>query len=435
MWGLNTKKIEKYEKPVSDPISTRIQTWDIHQGAVKNVQQFSTNRAYTAIVAEKKQLGSNIDYDDIQQAIDAVEVLGGGTVFIKSGTYYPRSPIILKSNVNLLGESPNTTIIDLSVAGDLADGGIQARDVNIKASLSGTVAVTNGSATVTGTSTDFIAIGTQSGDYIQIRGNLYEILAVASNTSLTLTNAYQGVGESSLAYDIRRVVSNISVSGIRVTNGKLATTAGAGFGLFGAYNIQIFNVTVDNCTIGIDANKLFYSVIRDNKLVSNSTYGVVINAVSQTYIQRNVCAGNDTGGIQLATTLSLDRPTFIQNNICNSNDDYGIHLFVGNNGVISGNSCSSNGVHGIYGEGVTYNIIKDNNCSYNGTDGIHLTNRISVQSEYNIVLSNICANNADDGIEFTSGCDNSNLCHNVTVNNSGTDIVDSGSGNTVFDNT
>jgi len=47
----------------------------------------------------------------IQQVIDAVYDAGGGRVFIKAGTYSINSTITLKSNVSLVGENPNSTIL------------------------------------------------------------------------------------------------------------------------------------------------------------------------------------------------------------------------------------------------------------------------------------------------------------------------------------
>lgn len=67
--------------------------------------------------------GSTDDLDVIQKAIDEVSALGGGTVFFPKGTYIV-SPymqtrrIVPKSNVNLLGEGPNSVIKVKDDAGD-----------------------------------------------------------------------------------------------------------------------------------------------------------------------------------------------------------------------------------------------------------------------------------------------------------------------------
>ncbi|WP_176706583.1 right-handed parallel beta-helix repeat-containing protein [Paenibacillus hemerocallicola] len=67
--------------------------------------------------------GSTDDLDVIQKAIDEVFALGGGTVFFPKGTYivapYMQTRrIVPKSNVNLLGEGPNSVIKVKDDAGD-----------------------------------------------------------------------------------------------------------------------------------------------------------------------------------------------------------------------------------------------------------------------------------------------------------------------------
>lgn len=69
----------------------------------------------------------------------------------------------------------------------------------------GTVAVTNGSTTVTGTGTGFAA-NTRVGDaFIGPDGRQYELANVASDTVISITPAYQGVTASGASYAIMPV--------------------------------------------------------------------------------------------------------------------------------------------------------------------------------------------------------------------------------------
>jgi hypothetical protein len=68
----------------------------------------------------------------------------------------------------------------------------------------GTVAVTNGSTTVTGTGTNWFNAGITGFNHIFINGAFYQICAVASATSLTLTAPYPGTTLSGLTYQIVR---------------------------------------------------------------------------------------------------------------------------------------------------------------------------------------------------------------------------------------
>jgi hypothetical protein len=64
----------------------------------------------------------------------------------------------------------------------------------------GTIAVTNGSATVTGTSTTFTSIGIAAGDKVSILDVIYTVSSVDSATQITLTANYAGTNGSGLAY-------------------------------------------------------------------------------------------------------------------------------------------------------------------------------------------------------------------------------------------
>lgn len=81
------------------------------EGELQSPIMATTRRpAYRAIVSPTR--GDGADYDNIQKAIDTVHELGGGTVFIKSGTYYISSTILLYDNVTLQGEDPYLSILD-----------------------------------------------------------------------------------------------------------------------------------------------------------------------------------------------------------------------------------------------------------------------------------------------------------------------------------
>lgn len=91
--------------------------------------------------------------------------------------------------------------------GDVAQRGGYARTVNMPidgtSATAGTVAVTNGSTTVTGTGTNFTS-AMVGGGFIKTGDTAsYKITAVASTTSLTLGSSYSGTTSSGSAYTIR----------------------------------------------------------------------------------------------------------------------------------------------------------------------------------------------------------------------------------------
>ena len=65
----------------------------------------------------------------------------------------------------------------------------------------GTVQATNGSAVVTGTTTEFIS-GVRIGDGIVIDGKVYEVTNVASNTLISVTPAFEGTSGSNKKYAV-----------------------------------------------------------------------------------------------------------------------------------------------------------------------------------------------------------------------------------------
>ena len=61
------------------------------------------------------------DFGTIQEGIDAATT--GDTIFISTGTYSPETgeyfPIIMISNINLIGENEETTILDAQQTGSV----------------------------------------------------------------------------------------------------------------------------------------------------------------------------------------------------------------------------------------------------------------------------------------------------------------------------
>jgi hypothetical protein len=99
----------------------------------------------------------------------------------------------------------------------------------------GTVAINNGSATVTGTGTAFVANATIGEGFLGPDGRIYEITAIASNTSLTIAPNYLGSNVTGQAYAIAPLRGRIADL-ITETSTLLSSFApvrdGIGAGLF-----------------------------------------------------------------------------------------------------------------------------------------------------------------------------------------------------------
>ncbi|THG40447.1 hypothetical protein [Sphingomonas olei] len=99
----------------------------------------------------------------------------------------------------------------------------------------GSVAVTNGSAIVTGAGTDFVG-NTQAGEaFLGPDGREYEISGVQSATQLTIIPAYQGASAGGQAYGIQPTASfarDLAILAAQLLNTFGAVRDGVGQGLF-----------------------------------------------------------------------------------------------------------------------------------------------------------------------------------------------------------
>jgi hypothetical protein len=85
--------------------------YQLPTGGLSYTQLNPASRPHSAIVTLSKKQGS---FDNIQAAINHVNSLGGGTVFIKAGIYVLSSDLTLFSDITLQGEDSDTTIIDFN---------------------------------------------------------------------------------------------------------------------------------------------------------------------------------------------------------------------------------------------------------------------------------------------------------------------------------
>ena len=143
---------------------------------------------YGAIV----DAAGNGDYLLLSAAVTAGET----SIFVRSGTYNETATITLTNNNTIIvGEKRDTTIIDFGAnAATLAVSG------TLRTPTPGTITGTNGSTTVTGVGTNFLAGGVSAGDYIVIEETYHEISSVTDALNLELVVAYQGATISGQAY-------------------------------------------------------------------------------------------------------------------------------------------------------------------------------------------------------------------------------------------
>ena len=146
----------------------------------------------------------------------------------------------------------------------------------------GTVSVTNGSTTVTGSGTDFIS-GVQVGEGLYIGGDLYEIATIVSGTELTLADAYLGSTATGQDYKIiptQSLVADLSSGVANLISDFADVRDYAGNGKFNDGSVSSPAITFTQ-----DQNNGLYRIGSDNwglvaggeKIVDVSTNGIKLD--------------------------------------------------------------------------------------------------------------------------------------------------------------
>lgn len=149
----------------------------------------------------------------------------------------------------------------------------------------GSVAVTNGSAIVTGAGTDFVG-NTQAGEvFLGPDGRVYEISAVHSATQLTIIPNYQGASAGGQAYGIQPTASfarDLAVLTAQLLNTFGAVRDGIGQGLFpdGSVAAPALRFAADQDTgfarTGANTMSLITGGVERLKILSNGFVGIGI---------------------------------------------------------------------------------------------------------------------------------------------------------------
>lgn len=345
----------------------------------------------------------------LQSAIDAVALLGGGTVSLVPDTYGATTSFTLPSNVTLDG---NGSVIDF------VGGAYQFLVQGSNAYSTGTVTATYASNTVTGAGTTWTAA--MVGQSILIGDYWYTIATRTSNTSITLDEPYRGLNVSGSSYVIATTVDGASLRNITLQNSSATlvrfrycngfvmdglTCALSGQGIDGddSANVNWLNSAIQFCLVGLTYDNVPFGTY-NNGIVSDISAGngMALNGVTNSALG-SISFQAITGKaitFQNCSNLGLLNYSIIKAS------SHGIEY-------ISGNSDLD------LGEGYI------NSC---GGDGVKLT-----ASSDRISMSQISLlNNGGYGINIAdSTCDNAaiGLC-SFSGNSSGA-LNDSGTGTTV----
>jgi len=332
------------------------------------------SKMYDAIVAKD---GSG-QYIQIQDAIDA----GKKRIYVRSGTYYLNRDITLDSNVIIIGEDRDNTIIDFN------GNDHQILLVGTGFYNTGTITVTINSTTITGLGTSWLA-NLSAGDYIIFNGQVCLISSVDSNTQLTIDHAYQGATTSGLSYLSGDYKSNVQIQNLTLKHHTITGGSAAIIKLWYVFNVYLNNL----------------KIIDNDTATGDGSYGIQFY-YSSNCIATNIIAEDNEEGIEVLLSEYMQFLNLVaNNNYCGILDSQGKHneytnIFANNNETI-----------GLY-------LINNENCSfinsitnYNNSSGTYIT------GAYNKIVNLESAYNGYNGILFSSSYTevvNCHIHHNTT---------------------
>lgn len=221
------------------------------------------------------------DIANLEAAIDALELLGGGTVALVPDTYAATQSYNIPSGVYIDG---NGAVIDFG------GGAFQFLAQGTNAYSTGTLAVNYASDTLTGTGTTWIT--GMVGRSILIGDYWYEITARNSNTEIEISPAFMAPSVTGATYVIATTLDDIGLINITLTNSSitafkfryvnfllmdgLETTASAqGIDGDDSADANWVNSAIDDCVVGATYNNVRFPNF-DSFVITNITGGTAL---------------------------------------------------------------------------------------------------------------------------------------------------------------
>lgn len=362
---------------IIDHIVDSIITDKIKDGEITNPKIIQGARAYTAIVDPS----GDYDFTDIQDAIDAVETLGRGIIFVRPGTYSLSTPLVIQKNdVILLGQGSASIItLDNNVNDDViqleATSGLLERVSVLNLKIDG-----NGANQTDGRGIHGIKSGAGTGiSNITIR-NL-EITAAKKDAIdfESTVDAKECLVENNYIHDnlsygifIGDGEDNLITNNIFKDNTSIQIYFNSG-----KHNMAINN-RIEGGTTGIRmSNGETQDVISGNLIYNCSGDGILLqDNVSHTIVEGNFIDTAGGSGIQATGFTGVCRYNVISDNAILNSDDEGIEMYNNSDNAaqvskntISNNTIYKSGKNGIKLRGVQYNTIQGNTFDENGSDG------------------------------------------------------------------
>lgn len=315
--------------------------------------------------------------------------MGNGT-FVCSDNYIYNLPPVVGVDAALI----ITGGVYSTVNGNVVWAASKTGNVGILVSAGHGVSVTGNTVITTGTH----GIEINNADRCVVTGNVVE--------GAGSTNSHGGINVNSTSTEnlIEGNWIKDSIVGIRVASDNNSII-----------DNYIYDSGIDTMQIGIKLDTgSAESMVRGNTIRDATQNGINVLASSdRSTISGNFVADTDVGG----TTYS------------------GIYVIACSEMNINDNHVEASGLHGIEILRSSYATLTGNVCNNQTTgDGINVTGDATGNSDYNNITGNSCYGNGDDGIaiEGTTDANQNIVSNNKVVGNSGTALVNNGTGTMIM---
>ena len=364
--------------------------------------------------------GSVITIDntkDIQTYLDAINTAGGGTLYLKSGTYTLTSAgLTMYASVALVGTSPTATIIDFNnTAGKITIAG------TLRYNTGTITSITNG-VTVVGSGTSWAANVVAGRDSFFINGQWMVIAVVTDDTHITLAEGYDGATISAgTAYRISSPIQNIKLSGFNAKN-----STGSVIDIDDARYLDFSNIVLQDNNIGVDGNYVTEFAMNGVSPVSNTSHGITVTNGGRFNWDSVNSVVNGGSGIVWNSIRSAGFST----GVGNSNTADGINITSCSDCSFTSFNTNANGGQGVECvSGNTSLSFIDMGATGNTSDGLKLT----ATTDYTQIIGGDFQGNGGYGINIAaSTCDDTKVLSPVFVGNSSGTINDSGTNTTII---
>lgn len=287
------------------------------------------------------------DEVEINAAITAVALAGGGTVYLSEGTFVLAGSIVLRDNVLLTGVG-HATIVQIGAAVDIASA-------IVAAAVAGHIGLR-----------DFSIDGNQG--------------AGASGGGVFFTNApYTYISNLYIHDTGPRPAALASAAGILLETCHHSTVQ----------HCKIENTCVGGSIVASDSGLCVqlsqYCLIEGNTCLQCSNMGFQFNTCTYTYVNDNTADLSPGNGF----TLGVCNQCKILKNLSRNNTFNGYYFFLSTSTEFADNTALNNQNAGIHTNTVTHCLIANNTSQYNNQSGGANDNIYIQTSDYNLIEGNL----------------------------------------------